>query len=32
MRCRMLPSIGEILPGYEANVFYGIAAPKGTPI
>ena len=26
-----VPSIGEAVPGYEANVFYGIAAPKGTP-
>ena len=26
-----VPSIGETVPGYEANVFYGIAAPKGTP-
>jgi tripartite-type tricarboxylate transporter receptor subunit TctC len=26
-----VPAIGEILPGYEASVWYGIAAPKGTP-
>jgi tripartite-type tricarboxylate transporter receptor subunit TctC len=26
-----VPAIGEIVPGYEANVWYGIAAPKGTP-
>jgi tripartite-type tricarboxylate transporter receptor subunit TctC len=26
-----VPSIGEAVTGYEANVFYGIAAPKGTP-
>lgn len=26
-----VPSISETVPGYEANVFYGIAAPKGTP-
>jgi tripartite-type tricarboxylate transporter receptor subunit TctC len=26
-----VPTIAEILPGYEASVWYGIAAPKGTP-
>ena len=26
-----VPTVGEFVPGYEANVFYGIAAPKGTP-
>jgi tripartite-type tricarboxylate transporter receptor subunit TctC len=26
-----VPAIGEIVPGYEANVWYGIAAPKDTP-
>jgi tripartite-type tricarboxylate transporter receptor subunit TctC len=26
-----VPAIGEVVPGYEANVWYGIAAPKGTP-
>jgi tripartite-type tricarboxylate transporter receptor subunit TctC len=26
-----VPTIGESVPGYEANVWYGIAAPKGTP-
>jgi tripartite-type tricarboxylate transporter receptor subunit TctC len=26
-----IPAIGEIVPGYEASVWYGIAAPKGTP-
>jgi tripartite-type tricarboxylate transporter receptor subunit TctC len=26
-----VPAIGEIVPGYEASVFYGIAAPRGTP-
>jgi tripartite-type tricarboxylate transporter receptor subunit TctC len=26
-----VPAIAETLPGYEANVFYGIAMPKGTP-
>ena len=26
-----VPTVGETLPGYEASVFYGISAPKGTP-
>ena len=26
-----LPTIGETVPGYEAVVWYGIVAPKGTP-
>jgi tripartite-type tricarboxylate transporter receptor subunit TctC len=26
-----VPAIGEIVPDYEASVWYGIAAPKGTP-
>src|SRR4029077_19021620 len=26
-----VPAIGEIVPGYEASVWNGIAAPKGTP-
>jgi len=26
-----LPTIGETVPGYEASVWYGIAAPRGTP-
>jgi len=26
-----VPAIGETVPGYEASVWYGIAAPKGTP-
>jgi tripartite-type tricarboxylate transporter receptor subunit TctC len=26
-----VPAIAEIVPGYEANVVYGIAMPKGTP-
>jgi tripartite-type tricarboxylate transporter receptor subunit TctC len=26
-----IPTVGETVPGYEASVWYGIAAPKGTP-
>jgi tripartite-type tricarboxylate transporter receptor subunit TctC len=26
-----VPTVAETLPGYEASVFYGISAPKGTP-
>jgi tripartite-type tricarboxylate transporter receptor subunit TctC len=26
-----VPAIGEVLSGYEASVFYGVAAPHGTP-
>jgi tripartite-type tricarboxylate transporter receptor subunit TctC len=26
-----VPSISEIVPGYEASVWYGIAAPRNTP-
>jgi tripartite-type tricarboxylate transporter receptor subunit TctC len=26
-----VPAIGETVPGYEASVWYGMAAPKGTP-
>ena len=26
-----VPTIGETVAGYEANVWYGICAPKGTP-
>src|SRR5260370_11501679 len=26
-----VPTIGETVPGYEASVWYGIAAPTGTP-
>jgi len=25
------PAIGETVPGYEASVWYGMAAPRGTP-
>ena len=27
-----LPSLGELLPGYEASAFFGIGAPKDTPV
>ncbi len=26
-----IPTVGEFVPGYEASVWYGIAAPKNTP-
>src|SRR5215467_12722185 len=26
-----LPTVAETVPGYEARVFYGVSAPKGTP-
>src|SRR5438067_5509317 len=26
-----VPAIGETVPGYEASVWYGISAPRGTP-
>src|SRR5579863_6243079 len=26
-----LPAVGEFLPGYEANGWYGVVAPKATP-
>jgi tripartite-type tricarboxylate transporter receptor subunit TctC len=26
-----VPSVGEFLPGYEANVWFGIGAPRQTP-
>ena len=26
-----VPAIAETVPGYEATVFYGMSAPKGTP-
>jgi tripartite-type tricarboxylate transporter receptor subunit TctC len=26
-----VPAIGETVAGYDANVWYGIAVPKGTP-
>ena len=26
-----VPTVGETVAGYEASVFYGVAAPKATP-
>jgi tripartite-type tricarboxylate transporter receptor subunit TctC len=26
-----VPTVGEFLPGYEANIWHGIGAPKGAP-
>jgi tripartite-type tricarboxylate transporter receptor subunit TctC len=26
-----VPTVGEILPGYESTIFIGLMAPKGTP-
>ncbi len=26
-----IPTVGDFLPGYEASVYYGVAAPKNTP-
>jgi tripartite-type tricarboxylate transporter receptor subunit TctC len=27
-----IPTVGELLPGYEASTWFGIGAPKNTPI
>ena len=27
-----VPAMGEFLPGFEASAWYGIGAPKGTPL
>ncbi|TMJ21719.1 MAG: tripartite tricarboxylate transporter substrate binding protein, partial [Alphaproteobacteria bacterium] len=27
-----LPTIAEFLPGYEASAWFGVGAPRGTPI
>jgi len=27
-----IPTVGEFVPGYEATAWYGIGAPKGTPV
>jgi len=29
---RDLPTVSEFVPGYEASGWYGIGAPKGTPV
>ena len=31
MRCRASRTIAQFVPGYEANIWHGIAAPKNTP-
>jgi len=27
-----VPTLGEILPGYEFSAWYGLGAPRGTPV
>jgi tripartite-type tricarboxylate transporter receptor subunit TctC len=27
-----IPTVGEFVPGYEASTWYGVGAPKGTPV
>jgi tripartite-type tricarboxylate transporter receptor subunit TctC len=27
-----VPTVGEFVPGYEASQWYGVGAPKGTPV
>jgi len=27
-----VPTVGEVLPGYECSAFYGVGAPKNTPV
>lgn len=27
-----MPTVAETAPGYEASIWYGIVAPRGTPI
>jgi tripartite-type tricarboxylate transporter receptor subunit TctC len=27
-----LPTVGEFVPGYEASAFFGLGAPKETPV
>jgi tripartite-type tricarboxylate transporter receptor subunit TctC len=27
-----LPTVADFLPGYEASAWYGLGAPKGTPV
>ena len=26
-----VPAVAELLPGFEANIWHGVGAPKGTP-
>jgi tripartite-type tricarboxylate transporter receptor subunit TctC len=26
-----VPTVGEVVPGYEASAWYGVGAPRGTP-
>ena len=26
-----IPTVGEFVPGYEVNLWFGVGAPKGTP-
>ncbi len=32
MRCLTCRPIGEFVPGYEASGWFGLGAPKGTPV
>ena len=27
-----IPAVGEFVPGYEASAWYGVGAPKNTPV
>jgi tripartite-type tricarboxylate transporter receptor subunit TctC len=27
-----VPTVGEFVPGYDANSWYGVVAPKNTPV
>ena len=27
-----VPTVGDFVPGYEANQWYGVGAPKNTPV
>jgi tripartite-type tricarboxylate transporter receptor subunit TctC len=27
-----IPTVGDVLPGFEASLFFGIGAPKNTPV
>jgi hypothetical protein len=28
----VIPTVGEFMPGFEASAFFGVGAPKGTPV